>query len=96
MESNGTGNDTPWLVYWVIYASFGFVEYIGYNFCQSLLFYWLGKSIFLIWLMAPGSANGSNFLYQRLIRPLVLKFCPPASKRVPESDGYKTEYLSTN
>ncbi len=46
--------------------------------------------------MAPGSANGSNFLYQRLIRPLVLKFCPPASKRVPESDGYKTEYLSTN
>jgi receptor expression-enhancing protein 5/6 len=94
LESSTAGYDTPWLVYWVIYAFFGFIEYIGNNFFQTLLFYWLGKSVFLLWLMAPGSANGSNMLYKQLIRPLVLKYSPPVSKPVPESGSYATEYHS--
>jgi len=73
VESTGTRDDTEWLIYWIVYASFGFAEYIGYTFFHSLPFYWFGKCLFLIWLMAPGEKGGSNILYNRLIRPFVLK-----------------------
>ena len=97
MESNTPGNGNIWLTYWVIYASFGFVEYLGHDFFQTLLFYWLGKTVFLLWLMAPGQKNGSDILYQRLIRPLLLKRSPPpaASKPAPESDISGASYYAS-
>jgi len=73
VESKATQDDTEWLIYWVVYTSFGFIEYFGHNFFHSLSFYWLGKCLFLLWLMAPGQKGGSYVLYHRLIRPFVLK-----------------------
>lgn len=73
VESKPSHDDTAWLIYWVVYSTFVFIEYIGYSFFYSLPFYWLIKCLFLIWLMVPGQSGGSQFLYTRFIRPFVHK-----------------------
>jgi receptor expression-enhancing protein 5/6 len=88
VESKITHDDTQWLVYWIVYAAFGFIEYLGYNFFHTLPFYWLGKCLFLIWLMAPGSKGGSNVLYSRIIRPFVLKYHPAIDQHIQEGKIY--------
>lgn len=87
VESKKTDDDTKWLVYWVVYSSFGFVEYFGHSFFHSLPFYWLLKCLFLFWLMTPGANGGSQMLYNRLIKPFVLKYQPLIDKHV--QDGKK-------
>ena len=82
VESTATQDDTEWLIYWIVYASFGIVEYVGYAFFHSLPFYWLAKCLFLIWLMAPGDKGGSQILYHRFIRPFVLKHHPVIDKHI--------------
>ena len=84
VESALTTDDTEWLIYWIVYASFGFIEYIGYAFFHSLPFYWLIKCLFLIWLMAPGEKGGSQILYKRLICPFILKHHPTIDKHLRE------------
>jgi receptor expression-enhancing protein 5/6 len=88
VESAVTHDDTEWLIYWIVYASFGFVEYIGYAFFHSLPFYWLVKCLFLVWLMAPGEKGGSHILYNRLIRPFVLKHHPVIDKHIRDGRSF--------
>ncbi|CAF0969829.1 unnamed protein product [Rotaria sordida] len=88
IESKTTHDDTEWLIYWVVYALFGFIEYIGHNFFHTLPFYWLGKCLFLIWLMAPGPKGGSQLLYNKLMRPLVLKSRPTIEQRARDANEY--------
>ena len=92
VESAVTHDDTEWLIYWIVYSSFGFAEYIGYTFFHSLPFYWLGKCLFLIWLMAPGEKGGSHILYQRVIRPFVLKHHPVIDKHIRDGRIYVNYY----
>lgn len=82
VESAVTHDDTEWLIYWIVYASFGFVEYIGYAFFHSLPLYWLIKCLFLIWLMAPGEKGGSHIIYHRIVRPFVLKHHPVIDQHI--------------
>jgi receptor expression-enhancing protein 5/6 len=82
VESAVTHDDTEWLIYWIVYASFGFVEYIGYAFFNSLPLYWLIKCLFLIWLMAPGEKGGSHVIYHRIVRPFVLKHHPVIDQHI--------------
>ena len=84
VESTITHDDTEWLIYWIVYSSFGFAEYIGYTFFHSLPFYWLCKSLFLIWLMIPGEKGGSHILYHRFIRSFVLKHQPVIDKHIQD------------
>ncbi|CAF2649410.1 unnamed protein product [Rotaria sp. Silwood2] len=91
VESAVTHDDTEWLIYWIVYASFGFAEYIGYTFFHSLPFYWLGKCVLLIWLMMPGEKGGSHFLYHRFIRPFVLKHHPAIDKHIKDGDDVSTD-----
>ncbi len=88
VESTATHDDTEWLIYWIVFASFGIVEYVGYAFFHSLPFYWLVKCLFLIWLMAPGEKGGSHVLYHRLIRPFVLKHHPVVDKHIRDGKIY--------
>jgi len=88
VESRLLHDDTEWLVYWVVYSSFGFIEYIGHSFFHGLPFYWLGKCLFLIWLMVPGPKGGSQVLYQRLLRPFVLKYNPNIDKSFQQGNVY--------
>lgn len=89
VQSNVTERDTNWLVYWVVFSFLGLIEYIAHDFVHSLWFYWLGKTIFLLWLMRPGSSGGSNVLYQRVLGPLVHKGQRTSSTGYPaSSSGY--------
>jgi len=94
VESTITTDDTEWLIYWIVYASFGFIEYFGHAFFHSLPFYWLGKCLFLIWLMLPGTKGGSHILYNRFIRPFVLKHHPVVDKHIRDAKEQVNQYMN--
>ncbi len=73
IESVRTEDDTQWLTYWVVYSAFGMVEFFSDIFLSWFPFYYLAKMLFLVWCMAPISSNGSQFIYNRFIKPFVLK-----------------------
>merc|ERR1712002_627569 len=73
IESPRTGDDTEWLMYWVVYASFSCIEFFSDILLSWIPFYFFLKCVFLLWCMYPSQYNGSKFLYKRVIRPWVLK-----------------------
>ena len=70
-----------WSTYWVVYSVFGLIEYIGYNFFNTLPFYWLIKCVFLIWLMSQGRNGAFHILYHRCVRLVVLKYRSATSQK---------------
>ncbi|CAM4942564.1 unnamed protein product [Rotaria socialis] len=64
IEMPETFSKAKWSIYWIIYASLGLAEYFRYAFTRSLPLYWLGKCIFLIWLMLCDEKTG---ICQRII-----------------------------
>ncbi len=74
----------------------GFIEYIGYTFFQTLPLYWLGKCLFLIWLMIPGAKGGSDILYRNLLRPFLPKSYPNVEKSVQEGNLNMSIYSISN
>ncbi|XP_068435971.1 receptor expression-enhancing protein 6-like isoform X2 [Clinocottus analis] len=73
IESSVKGDDTQWLTYWVVYGLFSIAEAFSDIFLFWFPFYYIGKCAFLVWCMAPVSWNGSEILYNRVIRPFFLK-----------------------
>ena len=72
IESKSTEDDRKWLVYWVVYSTLIILEY----FSDLLLFwfpmYYMIKSFLLIWCMHP-NYNGSEFIYNNIIKPAFIK-----------------------
>ncbi|NXG52870.1 REEP6 protein, partial [Psilopogon haemacephalus] len=73
IESSSKEDDTTWLTYWVVYGVFSIAESFSDLFLYWFPFYYAGKCLFLVWCMAPVSWNGSQVLYQNLIRPCFLR-----------------------
>ncbi|XP_025920531.1 receptor expression-enhancing protein 6 [Apteryx rowi] len=73
IESPNKDDDTTWLTYWVVYGTFSIAEFFSDIFLYWFPFYYAGKCLFLVWCMAPVSWNGSQVLYQKVIRPCFLK-----------------------
>lgn len=73
IESKEKDDDTQWLTYWVVYATFSLVEFFTDIFLFWIPFYAFFKCIFLLYCMAPSSWNGSVTLYRSFIRPFILK-----------------------
>lgn len=73
IESKEKDDDTKWLTYWVVYSFFSLVEFFTDIFLFWIPFYWFLKFLFLSYCMLPFSWNGSLTIYQRVIRPFVLK-----------------------
>nr|XP_002123923.1 receptor expression-enhancing protein 5-like isoform X1 [Ciona intestinalis] len=73
IESVNKDDDTAWLMYWVVFATFSVAEFFSDILLSWFPFYFLGKCIFLLWCMAPVSWNGSNTLYNKFIRPFILR-----------------------
>ncbi|XP_008942822.1 PREDICTED: receptor expression-enhancing protein 6, partial [Merops nubicus] len=73
IESSSKEDDTTWLTYWVVYGVFSIAEFFSDIFLYWFPFYYAGKCLFLLWCMAPVSWNGSQVLYQNIIRPCFLK-----------------------
>jgi len=73
LESSRKEDDTRWLTYWVVFAVFSVIEFFSDILLSWMPFYFLAKCIFLIWCAAPSGFNGSDFIYNRIIRPFFLK-----------------------
>ncbi|KAM6040295.1 receptor expression-enhancing protein 6 isoform 2-T2 [Theristicus caerulescens] len=73
IESSSKEDDTTWLTYWVVYGVFSVAEFFSDTFLYWFPFYYAGKCLFLVWCMAPVSWNGSQVLYQNVIRPCFLR-----------------------
>lgn len=73
IESRNKDDDTKWLTYWVVFATFSVFEYFSDIMLSWFPFYWLAKCVFMIWCFAPVEFNGSQFIYRRFIRPVFLK-----------------------
>jgi len=73
IESTNKDDDTQWLMYWVVFASFSIVEFWTDILLSWFPFYWLGKCLFLVWCFVPTSWNGSHTIYNNIIRKFVLK-----------------------
>ncbi|NXL68070.1 REEP6 protein, partial [Chordeiles acutipennis] len=73
IESPNKEDDTTWLTYWVVYGVFSIAEFFSDIFLYWFPFYYAGKCLFLLWCMAPVSWNGSQVLYQSVIRPCFLR-----------------------
>ncbi|XP_030322318.1 receptor expression-enhancing protein 6 isoform X2 [Calypte anna] len=73
IESSSKEEDTLWLTYWVLYGTFSIAEAFSDVFLFWFPCYYGGKCLFLLWCMAPVPWNGSQVLYQSIIRPCFLK-----------------------
>jgi receptor expression-enhancing protein 5/6 len=73
IESPQTGDDTKWLMYWVVFALFSVVEFFSDILLNWFPLYWLVKCAFLIWCFLPIAGNGTNTIYYRVVRPIFLK-----------------------
>ncbi|NWX24376.1 REEP6 protein, partial [Aegotheles bennettii] len=73
IESSSKEDDTMWLTYWVVYGCFGLAESFSDIFLYWFPFYYAGKCLFLLWCMAPITWNGSQVIYQSIIRPFFLR-----------------------
>jgi len=72
IETAQTKDDTKWLTYWVVYSSFIILEFFSDYLLFWIPFYFFFKTGLLIWCMHP-SYNGTEFLYNNVIRPVFLQ-----------------------
>lgn len=73
IESPAKDDDTKWLMYWVVFALFGVVEFFSDILLNWFPLYWLVKCVFLIWCFLPFASNGTNTIYNKVVRPFFLK-----------------------
>ncbi|XP_042223758.1 receptor expression-enhancing protein 5-like isoform X1 [Homarus americanus] len=73
LESLKKEDDTRWLTYWVVFALFSVCEFFSDLLLSWFPFYWLAKCMFLVWCFLPVSWNGSDVIYNRVIRPAFIK-----------------------
>ncbi|TRY66942.1 hypothetical protein TCAL_07657 [Tigriopus californicus] len=71
IQSRDKGDDTQWLMYWVVFALFSVLEFFSDILVGWVPFYWLIKCSFLLWCMSP--MEGSTIIYNRVILPYFLK-----------------------
>ncbi|XP_033936414.1 receptor expression-enhancing protein 6 isoform X1 [Pseudochaenichthys georgianus] len=74
LESPSKEDDTKWLTYWVVYGVFSLGEFFSDIFLYWFPFYYAFKCLFLLWCMAPISWNGSQVIYNKVIRPIFLRY----------------------
>ncbi|CAL8085657.1 unnamed protein product [Orchesella dallaii] len=74
IESTTGTDDTQWLMYWVVFAGFSIIEFFSDILLNWIPVYWLAKCVFLIWCFLPVAGNGTNVIYNRIVRPLFQKY----------------------
>ncbi|XP_039371592.1 receptor expression-enhancing protein 6 isoform X1 [Mauremys reevesii] len=95
IESTNKDDDTMWLTYWVVYGVFSVAEFFSDTFLYWFPFYYAGKCLFLVWCMAPVSWNGSQVLYQKVIRPFFLKHHRIVDSVISDLSGTALDAAST-
>lgn len=75
-------DDTQWLTYWTVFASFSLLDFFSESIMSVLPIYWLVKVAFLLYLALP-QTNGSIHLYHSALEPFVAKV-----------EAYMSKYLN--
>uniref|UniRef100_A0A3Q3KIL2 Receptor expression-enhancing protein n=1 Tax=Monopterus albus TaxID=43700 RepID=A0A3Q3KIL2_MONAL len=87
IESPGKEDDTKWLTYWVVYSVFSLGEFFSDIFLYWFPFYYAFKCLFLLWCMAPMSWNGSQIIYNKVVRPVFLRHEATVDNMVSDLSG---------
>lgn len=72
IETNMKGDDTQWLIYWVVYSFFSIIEVFTDFLLYWIPFYYAFKLAFLLWCMLP-QTKGAKFLYDSFLRDFLKK-----------------------
>ncbi|XP_058494250.1 receptor expression-enhancing protein 6 isoform X2 [Solea solea] len=87
IESPCKEDDTKWLTYWVVYGVFSLGEFFSDIFLYWFPFYYAFKCLFLLWCMAPMSWNGSQVIYDKVVRPIFLRHEATVDNMVNDLSG---------
>lgn len=66
IETTGTKDDTRLLTYWVSYGILTIIEYWSNTILYFVPFYFLIKTVFLLWLVLPQFA-GAELVYAKVL-----------------------------
>eukprot|EP00557_Chaetoceros_sp_GSL56_P000515 CAMPEP_0176491202 /NCGR_PEP_ID=MMETSP0200_2-20121128/8301_1 /TAXON_ID=947934 /ORGANISM="Chaetoceros sp., Strain GSL56" /LENGTH=201 /DNA_ID=CAMNT_0017888605 /DNA_START=108 /DNA_END=713 /DNA_ORIENTATION=- len=72
IESKSRGDDTQWLIYWVVYCFFSMIEIFTDFLLYWIPFYYAFKLAFLLWAMLP-QTKGAKFLYDSFLKDFLKK-----------------------
>jgi len=67
IEYNIRGDDTQWLIYWVVFSFFHIIEAFEDYLIYWIPFYFAFKLAFLLWAMLP-QTMGAKFLYDSFLK----------------------------
>jgi len=85
LESATPTDDTQWLTYWVVFGFFSVVEFWSKQILYWLPFYWLFKTVFVLWLALP-QFGGAQTMYHVFIRPFWTNYIAPATSSAPSAN----------
>jgi receptor expression-enhancing protein 5/6 len=74
LHEAGRESEKRWLTYWVVFSFFQVLEFFSDHLVWWVPLYWLGKTVFLVWCMAPINYNGSAVMYTLVIEPFYVKY----------------------
>jgi receptor expression-enhancing protein 5/6 len=69
LESEGKGDDTQWLTYWIVFALFSIIDQFSGFVLRFVPFYFFFKMAFLIWCFMPNT-RGATVVYNTVLRKL--------------------------
>jgi receptor expression-enhancing protein 5/6 len=72
IETKVRGDDTQWLVYWILFTFFGIIEAFVDLLLYWIPFYFAFKLAFLLWLMLP-QTKGATFMYDAFLKDFLKK-----------------------
>mmetsp|Transcript_25441 Transcript_25441/g.39065 ORF Transcript_25441/g.39065 Transcript_25441/m.39065 type:complete len:194 (+) Transcript_25441:101-682(+) len=72
IENKNRGDDTQWLIYWIVYAFFSIIEVFVDFLLYWIPFYYAFKFAFLLWAMLP-QTKGAKFLYDAFLKDFLKK-----------------------
>ncbi|KAI1709123.1 TB2/DP1, HVA22 family domain-containing protein [Ditylenchus destructor] len=65
-------DDTQWLIYWTVFASFSLLDFFADTLMSFLPLYWILKVLFMLYLALP-QTRGAQKLYVRYVDPAVTR-----------------------
>ncbi|KAI7848750.1 TB2/DP1, HVA22 family-domain-containing protein [Circinella umbellata] len=68
IEATSTNSKKQWLTYWSVFGLLQSLEYFSDALVYWFPFYFVFKTIFVLWLSLP-QFHGAEFLYTRILRP---------------------------
>lgn len=72
IEHPARGDETQWLIYWVVYCFFSMIEVFTDFLLYWIPFYYAFKLAFLLWAMLP-QTKGAKFLYDSFLKDFLKK-----------------------